>query len=261
MSLYAEHPLKVLVDNTVLDVAITHETRWITTNVQKIGDYVHHAGYQARVPVYSIKNKSERHRQASFLAGLIHLSKLKLIHFYTSAELSDERFRQPIGRFKGYGLFDRSLFGRANLPSIDGSVMPTLGSSWMKLPPAKEQQRDRIRTKADALFDALYQLLSNQLGQKCTQDCWHIRTAETHGCFAFLTTDKPLLKAWASLGHKEPIKSMKTKVLSPAQLAEHLGVSPVPALLLSYEEVRVPVRVDHTMPGEKRRPGSKYRPH
>ena len=258
-TLSAEHPLKILLDNTVLDIAVTHETKWITTDVQTIGDYVHHAGHLARVPVYGFKNTSERHKQATYLPGLSHLASLGLAKLFTSAELKDEQFRQPMGRYRGYGLFDRSLFADVEIVSVDGHVFPTLGPCWMNLPRVQDQQRSRIRKKADPLFDSLYQVLSKQLGPKCNQDCWHIRTAEIHDCFAFLTTDGPLLKAWASLAHKPPLKNLKTKVLSPSQLGELLALRPVSPILLSYEGRDALVRVDTTMPGETRRPVGKYK--
>lgn len=54
------HPaLRILVDNTILDLAITHESRWITTGAVDWGGQVRHTGYQARVPVYSRKNLTE----------------------------------------------------------------------------------------------------------------------------------------------------------------------------------------------------------
>jgi len=119
-------PIKVLVDNTVLDVAVTHETKWITTDVMQIGDHEHHSGHLARVPVHAINNDSDRYRETTFLTGLTHLAKLGHIAFFTSAELKDEQFRQPMGRYRGYGLFDRSLFASLPMPSLDGSYLRRL---------------------------------------------------------------------------------------------------------------------------------------
>lgn len=62
-------PIKILLDDTVLDVAITHETKWITTSVQQIGGYEHLSGHLARVPVHGIDNDSDRYREATFLTG------------------------------------------------------------------------------------------------------------------------------------------------------------------------------------------------
>ncbi|TXC64529.1 hypothetical protein FRZ32_13230 [Sphingosinicella ginsenosidimutans] len=252
-------PLRVLLDNTVFDLAVTHETRWITTGISNWGNQPMATGYAARVPVYGRKNKSERYRQVTYLTGLTHLARLGLIEFCKSAELSDEQFRQPMGRFRGYGYFDYSLLSGIKIESVDGWVFPTLGPKWMNLPSAAEQQRTRLRKSDDRLFHDLYALLKQQLGEKCTQDAWHIRTAERHNSFCFLTTDGPLLKACKSLAKKEPLRSIRVRVMTPEDLAQHLGVAPVPSHLLSYNDASWFVRMDHTMPEERRRRVGEYR--
>lgn len=251
-------PVKILVDNTVLDVAITHETKWITTDVQLVQGYEHRSGHLARVPVHSTGNVSDRYIEATYLTSLAHVARLGHIALYTSAELQDEQFRQPMGRYRGYGLFDRSLFSGLRVPSLDGHVVPVMGPSWFDLPTASQQQRSRIRKSGDPLFEGIYTVLSEQLGSKCSQDCWHIRTAEVHACFAFLTTDRNLLRAWRSLRHKEPLRSLTTKVLSPVELAKHFDIHPVPPILMSFEGDAL-VRVDSTMPGEHRRSRRNYK--
>jgi hypothetical protein len=256
--LAAGTPIRILVDNTVLDIAVTHETRWITTGISNWGHQPMPMGYAARVPVYGRKNKSERYKQATYLTGIAHLAHLGLIALCKSAELSDEQFRQPMGRYRGYGYFDYSLFSHLKIESVDGWVFPTMGPKWMNLPPAAQQQRARLRQSDDPLFHDLYALLRQQLGPKCTQDAWHIRTAERHGLFCFLTTDGPLLKACESLAKKEPLRSMKTRVMSPVELGRHLRIAPVPPHLLSYNAASWFVRMDHTMPDERRRKVGEY---
>ncbi len=215
-------------------------------------------GYQARVCVHSSDNKSDRYRQSTFLTGIAHMARLGVIELCKSAELDDEQFRQPPGRFRGYGYFDYSLFSGIEMKSVDGWVFPTMGPSWMKLPTAAEQQRARLKTKDDPLFRDLYALLTEQLGKKCDQDAWHISTAEHHGLFCFLTTDGPLLKATKSLSKKEPLRSLKTKIMSPEELAKHLGILPVAPHLLSYNDASFFVRSDITMPEERRRRRGEY---
>ena len=249
-TLSTEMPVGVLVDNTVLDITITHEGKWITHG---------QGGYIARVPVYGRNNASERHRHASCLTSISHLARLGLIHLHQSAELKDEQFRQPTGRYRGYGYFDYSLFEDIEIESIDGWVFPSMGPSWMDLPSAQEQQRKRLRRSDDVLFHDLYRLLKQQLGEKCSQDAWHIRTAERHGLFCFLTTDRALLKACKSLAKKEPLRSLTTRVMTPEELNIHLNIKPVKPYLLSYNNASWFVRMDHTMPEERRRKRSEYR--
>jgi hypothetical protein len=251
-------PLRILVDNTVLDLAITHESRWITTGAVQWGKEVRHTGYQARVPVYSPGNKSEKYRNATYLTGIAHLARVGAIELCQSAELDDERFRQPVGRYRGYGYFDYSLFSGIKMESVDGSAFTTLGPSWMKLPSPEQQQRTRLAQSDDRLFHDLYALLREQLGKKCDQDAWHIRTAERHGAFCFLTTDRPLLLACKSLSKKEPLRSLRTKIMSPADLGSYLAIRPVPPHLLTYNDASWFVRMDHTMPEQRRRRRSEY---
>lgn len=246
----ADKPLGVLIDNTVLDIAVTHEGKWISHS---------RGGYVARVPVYGRNNTSERHRQASYLTGIAHLARLGSVSLHQSAELKDEQFRQPPGRYRGYGYSDYSLFHGLNIESVDGWVFPTIGPSWMDIPSLKDQQRKRLRRSDDELFLNLYELLKQQLGEKCSQDAWHIRTAERHGLFCFLTTDQPLLKACRSLSQKQPLRSLTTRILSPEELGAYLDVSPVKPYLLSYNDADWIVRMDHTMPEERRRKRSEYR--
>lgn len=249
-ALSPEAPLGVLIDNTVLDIAVTHEGKWIIHS---------RGGYVARVPVYGRKNISERHLQASYLTGIAHLGRLGSVRLHQSAELQEEQFRQPSGRYRGYGYADYSLFEGMKIESIDGWVFSTMGPSWMNLPSQEEQQRTRLRRSDDALFHGLYALLKQQLGEKCSQDAWHIRTAERHGLFCFLTTDSSLLKACKSLAKKEPLRSLSTRVMTPQELGTHLGIKPVKPYLLSYNNADWFVRMDHTMPGERRRKRSEYR--
>lgn len=252
--------LRVLVDNTVLDVAVTHETQWISTGVKLWGGkHPVETGYAARVPVHSAENTSDRYRQTTYLTGIAHLARLGVIELCKSAELDAEQFRQPLGRFRGYSYFDYSLLGDINMESVDGWAFPDMGPSWMGLPSAAEQQRSRLQTSDDPLFRALFDLLKQQLGKKCDQDAWHICTAEKHGLFCFLTTDGPLLAATKSLAKKEPLRSMTTKVMTPEEFAKHLGVLPVAPHLLSYNDASFFVRPDVTMPEERRRRRNEYK--
>lgn len=248
-----EAPLRILVDNSVLGLGVTHETKWISTGVTMWGDQSIDSGYAARVPVHSKGNKSNQFENIVYLTGIAHLARKGMLGLYLSAELHDEQFRHPNGRFYGYGMFDYSLFSGIEMESVDGWVFPHLGPSWMNLPSAAEQQRQRLATSGDQLFHALHARLREQLGPKCDQDAWHVRTAERHGMFCFLTMDHKLSLAVRRLGSKEPIKSLQTRIMSPAELGRHLGIRPVPPHLQSYDDASWIVRPDHVMPGEQRR--------
>lgn len=251
-------PLCILVDNTVLELGVTHETKWVSTGVQMWGNQPFDSGYQARVPVYAKGNQSERFRQVKYLTTICHLARIGAVKLFLSAELQDEQFRQPSGRYTGYGYFDFTLFQGIELQSIDGWTFPTLGPSWMNLLPPAQQQRNRIDASGDALYRSLYKLLQEQLGKKCRQDSWHVRTAEVHGMLCFLTTDSKLLSAVKSLRNRQPLKAMTTMVMSPAELGTYLGLRPVAPHVLSYNNASWIVRTDETMPGERRRKANEY---
>ena len=118
--------LRMLVDNTVLYHAVTHETAWVSTGKSKWGPHDIDTGYAARIPVHPTNLYSREYRNICFLPGLAHLARLDLATLFTSAELKDEQFRQPSGRYRGYGYFDHSLFGDLNFASIDGHVFQLL---------------------------------------------------------------------------------------------------------------------------------------
>jgi hypothetical protein len=247
--------LGILVDNTVLGHATTHETAWISTGPSQWGDQMIETGYMARVAVHDPTSSEKDYRQITSLPGLISLHRHGVVKLYSSAELFDEQFRQPTGRFRGYGMFDHNLFRGINLESIDGRVFPTLGSRRMNLPTAEEQQRRRL--DAHAAADPDYASLIEVLGQNNSQDAWHIRTAERHGLHCFLTMDYRLIKTINAQKGNKRIKSLKTKIMTPTELAHELEIFSIPPIILSYTGASFPVRGDLSWPDGKRRGGGK----
>lgn len=137
--------LGILIDNTVLYHAVTHETGWVSTGNSNWGPHEIDTGYAARIPVHPADVESREYRNVCYFGGLAHLARLGLLTIFTSAELQDEQSRQPSGRYRGYGYFDHSLFGTTTIESVDGHVFPAMGPSYMDLPSAEEQQRARIQ--------------------------------------------------------------------------------------------------------------------
>lgn len=210
-------------------------------------------GYAARVPVYSADNTSEVYRNVCYLAGIGHLAKAGFIQLCTSAELDDERMRQPSGRFTGYGYFDHSVLRDVHIECIDSLV-----GGWVMgpgSPPLRDQQQQRIRNSGDPL----YQALVNRLGDKQNLDAWHIRTAEKYEMFCVLTTDFKLRRTVERWKDYEPFKSMKSCVMTPEEFGQKFGILPVPPHIHSYTDASFFVRSDIHMPGEQRRHVSAYR--
>ncbi|QRM40550.1 PIN domain-containing protein [Rhizobium rhizogenes] len=250
-----QKPLRILVDNSTIGKAITHETGWVSTGPKKWGDQDVETGYAARVCVYGPNSDSDDYQNVLFLPGIVHLARKELLELCTSAELQDEQFRQPSGRFCGYGSFDYSLLRDIRLRSLDGHTMPTMGPAWMGLPNAKEQQQARLARSGDPLYAAL----AERLGQKNNLDAWHIATAERYGVDYFLTMDYRLKRLVDSLAKKPPFNTLKTSVITPAELGKRLHLMPVSPQFFSYHSASWFVRPDLHWPDNRRRPLSSYR--
>lgn len=150
-------------------------------------------------------------------------------------------------------MYDLNLFADLALDSIDGLTFPYIGPSWMNLSDISTQQADRL--KAYAQRDPEYASLVKILGPKNSQDAWHIRTAEIHNLFCFLTMDFKLIKALNAQKGTDRIKGLKTRVLTPIELGKELGLFPINPLILSYTNASFPVRADLSWENGKPRGG------
>ncbi|TFU06431.1 hypothetical protein EUV02_05435 [Polymorphobacter arshaanensis] len=250
-TLNRDNQLGILVDNTVLSHATTHETAWISTERAGSGSQTIDSGYAARIAVHPANSNDRDYHHIRQLPGLISLYRQGLIQLHTSAELQAEQFRKPAGLFRGYGYCDHNLFSSVKLESIDGYVFPDLGPKWMNLPNAGDQQRRRLEARAAS--DPEYASLVDVLGPSNSQDAWHIRTAEQNGLFCFLTMDYQLLKNLEAQKGAKRIKALQTRVMAPSELGQHIGLFPIPPHILSYAEASFPVRSDLAWPDGKRK--------
>lgn len=116
-------PLEILMDSSVLGHGVTHETGWISTGVKKWGHIDIDTGYMARIPVHAPDNHGRVYAEVRFLPAIAYLYKKSHIRLLTSAELFAEQFRQPMGRFQGYGWADHSVFEGMRFDSVDGLHM------------------------------------------------------------------------------------------------------------------------------------------
>jgi hypothetical protein len=248
-------PISLLVDNTVLQHSVTHETAQISTGVKKWGSHDVPTGYAARIAVHPADSTSIEYQNIQYLPGIVHLAREGLVNLKTSAELWDEQFHQPVGRFRGYGYFDYCLFNGLRLESVDGHAEITIGPCYWKLPSGRQQQLERLARRKDALYLDLVRLL----GPRNSLDAWHIRTAEAHGLFCFLTMDFRLLRNVSTKHEKEPLKSLHTRIMSPLQFGRHFRMLPVQPHVFAYTNASWPVRPELCWPDGKRRPRKSYR--
>ncbi|SOE08783.1 hypothetical protein SAMN05877838_0513 [Hoeflea halophila] len=241
--------IRILVDSTVLGHGVTHESSWVSTGPKKWGGTEIATGYLARMPVHSFDDDSAEYQNVCFLPGIAHLARTGLVGLCTSAELRAEVDRQPLGRFRGYGLFSYGIFNDIQLESVDGFVIERNALNGMPPVNYAQQQRDRINSSQDPLFHSLVSLL----GESNSQDAWHLTTAERHGLFCFLTMDFKLLRTVASRRNQEPLSSLKTKILTPQELGMYLEIRPIQPHLLSYNKASFFVRSDLVRPRKNRR--------
>lgn len=237
--------LKILVDNSVLGHGRTHETVSIMQRVNwPPGHEPSELPVVRRVPI-DIKGRygKEIHKNVQYLAGIAHLSRIGLVDLMTSFELLSERDHQPMGRFLGkVGWFDYWLFSDTEIKSVDGYGSCHFGFDQFQENPTinrviyasdidplglypnnKENQIKRITNSNDPL----YLSLANVLPKKCNLDAWHIRTAEIHNVFCFLTMDMKLRRIIEEKQTMEPIASLRTKIMTPKELGEYIGIVPI----------------------------------
>jgi len=225
-------PLRVLVDNSVLGHGVTHETGWISTGTGMWGNIEVPTGYMAQIPVHAPQNDGRLYNEVRYLASIAHMGRTGHLKLCSSAELDAERFRQPIGRFIGYGWADHSVFKDISMESVDGF--------HLDLADPKATQLERVA----ACTDPLYRSLLEALGEKLSLDAYHIFTAEKHGLFCFLHIDFPLANRVSKNSTKAPFTELHTRVLLPSELARLFGVLPVATNLLTLADDDFPTRVD-----------------
>lgn len=246
---------RVLVDNTVLAHAITHETAWVDTGKSTWGGLIEiDTGYSARIPVHREDDQSDAARSVRYLPGIAHLAKRGHLVLTTSFELIDEHMTQKAGRYSGYGYFDFSLFRGVQFETISDPDYEVIGGGYPgEFPSYEEQRRTRLAQKQDSLFNGLL----SALGPKNSQDAWHITTAERNDCFCFLTMDFRLIRALKAQAGNEAVQALRTLVVTPETFGKRFGIRPIPPRLFSYHEASFPVVHAHSWPDSKRHPPMK----
>ncbi len=238
-------PVTILIDNSVLGHGRTHET---VSHMQKInwppGGESQEVPIIYRAPIDITKEYGELvYESIRYLPGIARLARLGFVTLRTSCELLSERNHQPMGRFQGEkGWFDYWLFKDTNIESVDGYDVPDFDLEYFSnnptvdkfiystdidplgmYPENKQKQRDRVSRSNDPLYSELARLLP----QKGNLDAWHIRTAEVHGLFCFLTMDFKLQRFFEQNRNKPSISSLHTKVMTPEQFGKYMAISPI----------------------------------
>lgn len=234
-------PLRVLVDSSIRFHAVTHETAWIATGKSNWGNLPIETGFAARVPIHGVDCTSKSYTQIRYLAGIAHLARLGYVQLFTSAELGAEQFRQPTGRYSGYGYDDLNLFSDLSIPTIDGHVID------FENPKAK--QLERVKKCTDPVFQSLVSVF----GEKNSLDAYHVFTAVHFGMTCLLHLDFKLAENILRWRRQNSNLQLGTKVCLPQELGEEISLLPLDPRFLSWEGASFFVRPDLTSPDQKRR--------
>lgn len=238
-------PVTVLIDNSVLGHGRTHET---VVHMQKTnwppGGEPGEVPIIYRAPIdFTKKDRESVYQNIRYLPGIAHLARRGFLTLRTSCELLSERNHQPMGRFQGEkGWFDYWLFKDINIESVDGYDVPDFDLEYFSnnptvdkvicstdidpleiYPENKQKQRNRVSGSDDPLYKGLAKILP----KKWNLDAWHIRTAEAHDLFCFLTLDCKLQRFFEQNRNKPPISSLLTKVMTPEQFGKYMAISPI----------------------------------
>ncbi|WP_152414682.1 hypothetical protein [Blastomonas sp. AAP53] len=247
-------PVGVLIDSCIRRHAVTHEEAWIDTGTVLWGG-VHpiNTGYMARVPVHAASNTSEDYRDICYIGSLIALARFGTMKFFTSSELMSEQLRHPPARFQTVGYSDYSILDMVEIDSVDGERYDfiTMGKLFGESHGLKDAQQERIETSGDELYKVI---MSYFKYQKHSQDAWHLRTAQVHGCRYILTMDQKFIHLCQQHHSKLVTAGISVEVCSPTHLGEKLKLPKIPPWIFSYNDASFPVRSDLHMPDQKRKP-------
>jgi len=150
---------RILIDNTVLAHGVTHETASVDTGKARWGDIEIDTRYAARIPVHADRDDTDAARSIRYLPGIASLARRGHLKLATSNELQDKQLTQPAGRFRGYGLYDFSVFSDIKFESIKDRQYSVIIGAYAGLPNVKEQRMKRLDAKGDALFQDLVSVL------------------------------------------------------------------------------------------------------
>jgi len=241
MHLRKTGPIRVLIDNSALGHGVTHETAWMNTGKSLWGGQIPvDTGYSTRIPVHAQDSSDRIYREVTYLVGIAELAKRGHVELVTSAELLAESWRQPIGRFRGYGTQDLNVFDGIQMPSVDGHHFDAVDP--------KAAQQARLAESTAEPFATLARLLP----KKSNLDAWHIHTAHTHGLYCFLAVDFPLTDNFRRASQRKEFPQLNTRLMLPSELAAAIQLRPIETFAISYQDASWFVHPELSSPDNKR---------
>lgn len=165
----------------------------------------------------------------SYLPGLASLVEGGYLRFNRSRELCVEQWGGTVGDAHPFeaGWFGFSVFeGLPVVESLDGYP----GTDRLD---RVSTFHDRVEESGCSVFASLREEFSSECsrkgkkGENFEKDIWHVRTAEVFGQYCFLTLDFSLRQAFENKRKSVAVQLLQTRVLTPKELGESLGVDPV----------------------------------
>ena len=245
--------ISVLIDNSTLRYARTHETVSVKQPLNwPPGSQPSEIFVLCRAPKIFGPEHRNINENIPYLPGIAYLARIGTLKLMTSRELKSEQNHHPIGAVQGHmGWFDYWIFEGIDIESIDGYEAHNFDLEFFRKNPTinrviystekdplnihpenMKKMNERISQSTDPLYRGLMKLLP----KKSNFDAWNIRTAETYGLFCFLTMDFKLCDAIEQNKNKEPIASLRSKVMTPAEFGRHIGLSPIDPLVCELAE-------------------------
>jgi len=234
-------PYSILIDTSVLGNSVTHETAWVSTGTKKWGDLPVDTGYMARIPIHSPENDSRIYNEIRYLIGIAKLSREGHLKPFTSAELIAEQDRQPQGRFRGYSLFDLSLWDGIKVPSVDGRV-----SDW------RDSDGSRQRVRILQSNSEIFKSIKSYFPGKSSQDTFHLSTAIERNMYFYLTMDFKFIEQYEQARRRTGFPEHHCQAMLPSRLAQTLGIKPIHSFIITHQGSSWFAREDLHMPEQRR---------
>ncbi len=245
--------LSVLIDNSTLRYAKTHKTVGVKQQLYWPPDgESSEILVPCRAPIVFGDNHREVNENIPYLPGIAHLARMGMLKLMTSRELKSEQLHHPVGAARGQkGWFDFWLFEGIDIDSVDGYESIKFDLEYFRDNPTINEviystdidpfdvhpdNMSNMNRRLSQSSDSIYRDLAKLLPKKSNFDAWHIRTAEVHGLFCFLTMDFKLRGAIEKNRKKESIASLCTKVMTPAEFGRCVGLSPIDPYICELAE-------------------------
>lgn len=145
--------------------------------------------------------------------------------FQTDA-IKIERENMPNRKSRPYTLGDVNLFERVTLETI-----PTLPhrpeTVFRGLFGSPKESMEIFRSFLNDCENEVYLSLRSALGEKSSQDAWHLYCCLVHKLDYFLTTDTKLVGSIKNMANSPTKRKLSQMVRLPTQLCDDIGIHPL----------------------------------